>query len=91
MALSPEVRTELASGLRQKLERRFRKATYSGAPGASNPKAALAEVVRKLTAELDAEERRCRATGDADAAETFRAMRDELLPEITARMLSSEA
>jgi hypothetical protein len=91
MALSPETRAELASGLRQKLERRYRKATDGGAPGAADPKAALAEIVRALSAELDTEERRCRALGDVGAAETFRAMRDELLPSIAARMLSSEA
>ncbi len=88
MSLAPDLHQELANALKVKVERRFRQATRPGAPGAYDPKGTMARLVRELAAELEKEERRHRANGDLAAANAFIAVREELLDEVAARVLS---
>lgn len=88
MSLAPELHQELANALKIKIERRFRQATRPGAPGAYDPKGTMTRLVRELAAELDSEESRHRANGDEAAANAFVAVREELLDEVAARVLT---
>lgn len=88
MSMAPDLHQELANALKIKIERRFRQATRPGAPGAYDPKGTMARLVRELSAELASEESRHRANGDDAAAKAFIAVREELLDEVAARVLS---
>lgn len=89
MSMEPEVRAEFGEALKQKLERRFRRATQRGAPGAYDPKAAMDNLVRLLSGELEGEEARRRQAGDEAAAKAFEAVRLELLGQVAADVLAT--
>ena len=89
MSMAPEVRAELGEALKQKLERRFRRATQRGAPGAYDPKAAMDSLVRVLSTELEGEEAKLRQAGDEAAAKAFQAVRVELLGPVAADLLAT--
>lgn len=88
MSLAPDLHRELANALKVKVERRFRQAIRPGAPGAYDLKGTMTLLVRELGAELQSEENRHRANGDEAAAKAFQAIREQLLDEVAARVLT---
>ena len=87
MSLTPELRLELSTALKVKLEKRFRRAIQHGAPGAYDPKGAMSRLVREVAAELEGEATHYRAKGDEAAANVFISVREEILDDVAARVL----